>query len=100
MSTWCVVDPNPIWAIVSQPVLATVLVIPSGATHFDGLLPAGSKAFLSTLVKRGRRYKKKLSRLLGRTVKYGDKAQWERPTLKEVGTSDSRKSKVILGQDI
>jgi hypothetical protein len=34
MSTWRIVDPNPIWAIVSQPVLAPVLVITSGAGHF------------------------------------------------------------------
>jgi hypothetical protein len=40
-----IVDPNPVGAIVSQPVLASVLIVTSGATHFDGLLPAGSKAF-------------------------------------------------------
>ena len=45
VGTWRIVDPNPIWAVVSQPVLAPVLVITTGATHLDGLLPAGSKAF-------------------------------------------------------
>jgi len=45
VSTRRVVDPNPIRAIVSQPVLASVLIITSGTTHFEGLLPAGSKAF-------------------------------------------------------
>jgi hypothetical protein len=40
-----IINPNPVGAIVSKPVLASVLVITSGATHFDGLLPAGSKAF-------------------------------------------------------
>lgn len=40
-----IVDPNPVGTIVSQPVLASVLIIASGTTHFDGLLPAGSKAF-------------------------------------------------------
>lgn len=40
-----IVNPNPVGAIVSQPVLASVLIITPGTTHFDGLLPAGSKAF-------------------------------------------------------
>jgi hypothetical protein len=43
-----IVNPNPVWAVVSQPVLASVLVITTGATHVDGLLPAGSKAFFLT----------------------------------------------------
>jgi hypothetical protein len=45
VGTGRIVDPNPVGAIVSQPVLASVLIITSGTTHFDGLLPAGSKAF-------------------------------------------------------
>jgi len=53
MSTWSIVDPDPMWAVVSQPVLAPVLVITSRATHVDGLLPAGSKAFLYARVMRG-----------------------------------------------
>jgi hypothetical protein len=48
VGTGRIVDPNPVRAIVSQPVLASVLIITSGATHFDGLLPAGSKAFFLT----------------------------------------------------
>jgi hypothetical protein len=40
-----IINPNPVGAIVSQPVLASVLVITSRTTHLDGLLPAGSKAF-------------------------------------------------------
>ncbi len=45
MGTRRIVDPNPVGAIVSQPILASVLIVTSGATHFDRLLPAGSKAF-------------------------------------------------------
>jgi hypothetical protein len=44
MGTWGIIDPNPVGAVISKPVLATVLVVTSGATHIDGLLPAGSKA--------------------------------------------------------
>jgi len=40
-----IINPNPVGTIVSQPILASVLVIASGTTHLDGLLPAGSKAF-------------------------------------------------------
>ncbi len=40
-----IVNPNPVGAVVGQPVLASVLVVTSGTTHVDGLLPAGSKAF-------------------------------------------------------
>jgi len=45
MSAGCIVDPYPIWAVVSQPVLATVLVIASRSTHLEGPLPAGREAF-------------------------------------------------------
>ena len=33
VGTWRIVDPNPIWAIVSQPVLAPVFVITTRAAH-------------------------------------------------------------------
>lgn len=46
MCTGCIVDPYPVRAVVCQPVLAPVLVIATGAGHVEGLLPAGSKAFL------------------------------------------------------
>jgi len=46
MSTWGIVHPNPMWAIVSQPVLAAIFIITPRATHLDELLPAGSKAFI------------------------------------------------------
>jgi hypothetical protein len=36
--------PHPMWAIMSEKVLAAVLIITSRTAHF-GLLPAGSKAF-------------------------------------------------------
>jgi hypothetical protein len=35
MSAGGIIDPYPIWAIVSQPVLAPILVITPGATHFE-----------------------------------------------------------------
>jgi hypothetical protein len=44
MGTGCVVNPDPMWAVVRKEVLATVLIISSRATHFGGLLPAGSEA--------------------------------------------------------
>jgi hypothetical protein len=44
MCAWRVMYPHPMWAVMCEEVLATVLVITSGTTHF-GLLPAGSKAF-------------------------------------------------------
>lgn len=47
MCTWSIVYPDPMWAIIGQPVLAPVLVVSSGATHFDGPLPAGSEAVSS-----------------------------------------------------
>ena len=30
-----VINPYPIWAIVGQPVLASILIIAPGATHFE-----------------------------------------------------------------
>jgi hypothetical protein len=47
MCTWSIVYPDPMWAIIGQPVLAPVLIVSSGAAHFDRPLPAGSEAFCS-----------------------------------------------------
>ena len=41
-----IIYPHPIWAIISQPVLATVLVIASGSAHLEGLYPLAEKRFV------------------------------------------------------
>ena len=47
MGTWGVVDPYPIRTIISQPVLASVLVVTTGSTHFDeGYYPLAVKRFV------------------------------------------------------
>ena len=97
MCTRRIVDPNPIRAIVGQPVLAPVLVITTGARHSGGLLPAGSKAFCCAC--EALRCNKLCLRIQYEPPGTKIEADWYHGH-KRLDFEENKKSKVIEGQDI